>query len=340
MERTLYVQKRQVVAMKAIVHETYGGPEVLEFGDVARPEPAASDVLIRVRAASVNPYDWHFLTGTPYLVRLVAGLRRPKQPVLGADVAGVVESVGPDVEGFAPGDRVFGLARGSFAEWAVASPQSITTIPDDVGFDEAAALPMAGLTALQAVRDHADLKPGRSVLVIGAGGGVGMYTTQLAVVRGAHVTGVCSTANVDFVRTLGASDVIDYTSDDFAAGPQRWDVILDNVGDRSFRDLRRSLAPDGVYVMVSAPKHGKWVGPYRRVLARRARFALASQRFANVTAAANAQDLKELAQLVASGQIRSVIAGRYPLADTAAAIGTIASGHGRAKTVIDVMSAD
>ena len=326
--------------MKAIVHKTYGGPEVLDFGDVARPEPAEPDVLIRVHGASVNPYDWHFLTGTPYVVRLVAGLRRPRQRVLGADVAGVVESVGSDVAGFAPGDRVFGLARGSFAEWALASPRSIATIPADVGFGEAAALPMAGLTALQAVRDHGDVKPGQAVLVIGAGGGVGMYATQIAVDRGATVTGVCSTANVDFVRTLGASDVIDYTSDDFAAGSRTWDVIIDNVGDRTFRDLRRALAPDGVYVMISAPKRGRWIGPLRRTAVRRARFALASQRFANFTAATRTKDLNELATLVASGKIRSVISARYPLPDTATAIRTIATGHGRAKAVIDVVSAD
>lgn len=322
--------------MKAVVRDRYGIPDVMEFRDLPKPAPGNGDVLIRVHAASVNPHDWHFLTGTPYLVRMVAGVRRPKKAGLGADVAGVVEAVGPEVNDVAPGDRVFGIARGSFAEWTLASPRSIATIPDGVGFAEAAALPIAGLTALQAVRDHAGVQPGQSVLVIGASGGVGMFTTQLAAARGASVTGVCSTGNVELVRSFGATDVVDYTREDFAARGRTWDVIVDNVGNRSFADLRRSLTPDGVYVMISAPKTGKWVGPYRRTLLRRARFAFAPQRFANFIAATSTADLAELAASVASSEIRSVIDARYPLADTASAIRAIETGHGRAKTIVDV----
>ncbi|HEX6198504.1 MAG TPA: NAD(P)-dependent alcohol dehydrogenase [Jiangellaceae bacterium] len=323
--------------MKAVVRDTYGSPDVIEFRDMPKPEPGDDDVLIRVHTASVNPYDWHYLTGTPYMLRLMAGVRRPRVPVLGADVAGVVEAVGSQVGGFAPGDRVFGIARGSFAEWTLTRPQSIAAIPDGVGFDVAAALPIAGLTALQAVRDHAAVESGQSVLVIGAGGGVGMYAVQLAVARGAAVTGVCSTRNVEVVKSLGAERVIDYTGEDFAAVGQKWDVIVDAVGDRSFTDVHRSLTPEGVYVMLSGPKSGKLIGPLRRTLARRARFLFSSQRFANFIAATSPDDLAELGALAESGRVRSVIDTRHPLADTASAIRKIGTGHARAKTVVDVI---
>lgn len=323
--------------MKAVVRDKYGSTETIQFRDVPKPEPGDGDVLIRVHTASVNPYDWHFLTGTPYVLRLMAGVRRPKDPVLGADVAGVVEAVGSRVRDFAPGDRVFGIARGSFAEWTLATPRSIAAIPDGVGFDVAAALPMAGLTALQAVRDHAAVESGQSVLVIGAGGGVGAYALQMAVVRGAAVTGVCSARNAELVRSLGAVRVIDYTAEDFAATGQKWDVIVDAVGDRSFSDVRRSLAPDGIYVMLSGPKSGKLIGPMRRALARRARFLFTSQRFANFVAATSSADLAELGALAESGRVRSAIDARHSLADTASAIRKIGTGHSRAKTIVDVI---
>lgn len=323
--------------MKAVVRDNYGSTDALQFRDVARPEPGDRQVLIRVHAASVNPYDWHFLTGTPYIVRLIAGLRRPKSPQMGADVAGVVDEVGSEVHDVAVGDRVFGLADGSFGEAALASSESVAKIPDGIDFADAAALPMAGLTALQAVRDHANVQSGQSVLVIGASGGVGMYATQIAVARGATVSGVCSAHNIDLVRSFGAHDVIDYNSADFAAGGRTWDVVIDNVGNRSFGDLRRALTPDGVYVMISAPKTGSWIGPLRRTLLRRVRFAFASQRFANFIASASTADLTELAGMVESGLLRPVIDLRYPLADAASAIRAIESGHGRAKTVIDVI---
>ncbi len=323
--------------MKAIVHDTYGDPDVLDFREIDRPVPSVDEVLVRVHAASVNPLDVHFLTGTPYLVRIVAGIRRPKRRTRGADVAGVVEAVGANVTGFAPGDRVFGAVRGSFAEFAIASPDAILHTPDALDDAEAAALPVAAVTALQGLRDHAGARPGRSVLVNGAAGGVGTYAVQIGVALGAEVTGVCSTDNVDMVRALGAARVIDYTKEDFAADGVRYDAILDNVGNRSIAECRRTLADDGVYVMVSGPKDNRWLDPFRRMIRMKLRFLVGTQRFAQFTATETADELRELVTMVEAGMLRSVIDRRYPLCDTAEAIRYVATGHARAKVVIDVV---
>lgn len=325
--------------MKAITHDRYGDADVLEFRDVDPPVVGPEDVLIGVSAASVNPLDWHMMTGTPYLLRLVAGLRRPKRTVRGIDVAGRVEAVGADVTDFEPGDRVFGAARGSFAEHAIASPRSIVHTPAELTDAEAAALPIAAITALQALRDHARVQPGDSVLINGAAGGIGTAMVQLAVAMGAEVTAVCSTGNVEMVRSLGAHRLVDYTTEDFLAGCAEYDAIVDNVGNRPLVDCRRALTDRGVYVMVSGPKDGKLIGPYRRMIAGRVRFLFGSRRFANFTASEDADELRALVRYVEAGRLRAVIDRHYPLADTAEAVRYVATTHARAKVIIDVADA-
>lgn len=326
---------KKALRMKAIVHDTYGTPDVLELRELDPPSVGPADVAVRVHAASVNPLDWHFLTGTPYLMRMTAGLRRPKQIVAGVDLAGTVVEVGADVTDVEPGDRVFGSAPGAFAEIAVGAANRFVKLTDDLSFADAAALPVAGLTAIQALRDHGRVGPGCTVLINGAAGGVGTYAVQLAVAMGADVTAVCSGRNVDMVRGLGAHRVIDYVVDDFVDGT-RFDVIIDNVGNRSFAELRRALAPDGTYVMVSGPK-GTWIRPIDRMLAGRLRFLRGDQTFVSFTAANNAAELETLLGYVERGELRSVIDRHYPLAETAEAIRYLATGHARAKVVIDVV---
>lgn len=324
--------------MKAIAHDRYGDADVLEFRDVERPEPGEGQVLLRVTAASVNPLDWHFMTGTPYLVRLVAGLRRPKSPSLGADVAGVVEAVGSGVTRIQVGQRVFGIAQtGSFAEYAVTKETALLEIPDSMTDAEAAAIPVAGVTALQGLRDHGGVEAGQRVLVNGAAGGVGTFAVQLAAAMGAEVTGVCSARNVEMVRRLGAARVVDYQSEDVVDGT-RYDVMIDNVGNRSIAECRRLLTPTGTYVMISGPKDNKLLDPFRRLIAMRLRFVVGKQRFANFTAKEEFSELAELVRYVHAGQLSPEIERHYPLADTAEAMRYLATSHARAKLVIDVAS--
>jgi NADPH:quinone reductase-like Zn-dependent oxidoreductase len=321
--------------MKAIVHDRYGTPDRLELRDVATPEPGSGQVAVRVHAASVNPLDWHMLTGTPMPLRLMAGVRRPKQIVRGADMAGVVEYVGEGVTTFAVGERVVGIARGTFAEVAVAGVGALARIPDEMSFADAAALPIAGVTALQAVRDHGRVQPGQRVLVNGAAGGVGTFTVQLAAAAGGEVTGVCSTRNVEMVRDLGADHVVDYTTTDFVDGT-RYDVIIDNVGSRSLSECRRALTDGGVFVMVSGPK-GRWIRPMDRMITGKLRFAVGTQRFANFTASETGDEMKELLAHIERGELRPVIDRHYSLVDTAEAMRYLATGHARAKIIIDVL---
>ncbi len=322
--------------MKAIVHDRYGTADVLDFRDVEMPAPGPDQVLVKVHAASVNPLDWHFMTGTPYLLRLVAGLRRPKRGTRGVDVAGRVEALGAEVSGLSVGDRVFGVAVGSFADYAVAKPGSLALTPDGLDDASAAALPIAAVTALQGLRDHGRVRPGQSVLVVGAAGGVGLFAVQIAASMGAEVTGVCSTGNVDAVRRAGAARVVDYTQEDYVDG-SRYDVILDSIGDRPLAVCRDLLAPSGTYVMVSGPKEGRWIGPFRRVIRGRLRFMGGGPRFANFTASVTSEDLVALADLVEAGRLTSVIDRRYSLCDTPEAVRYLATGHARAKVVIDVI---
>jgi NADPH:quinone reductase-like Zn-dependent oxidoreductase len=323
--------------MKAIVTRSYGSPDVLELAEVDPPEIGDDELLVRVHAAAANPLDWHFTTGTPYVLRVVAGLRRPKQAVRGVDMAGVVERVGSSVSAFAIGDRVFGGARGAFAELVAVAADDVVKVPDGLRFEEAAAMPVAAITALQGLRDHGRLRSGQSVLINGAAGGVGTYAVQIAKAMGATVTGVCSTRNVEMVRELGADHVVDYTSDDFTTDGRRYDVFLDNVGNRSIADSRRVLAPGGVYVIVSGPKTGKLLGPITRTIAAKLRFLVGPERAVTFTASETADELRALVELAELGRLHSVIDRRYPLVDTASAIRYLADGHARGKVVISVV---
>jgi len=237
--------------MQAIVYHRYGSPDVLELEEIPKPAPAEDQVLIRVHAASVNPYDWHFLRATPSFIRLFTGLRRPKFPRLGADVAGVVEAVGAKVTPFKPGDDVFGTAKGSFAEYACATASQLAVKPQEISFEQAACLPIAGITALQGLRDKGKAQTGQNVLINGAAGGVGTFAVQIAKSLGARVTGVCSTRNVELLRSIGADEVIDYTREDFAHSTQRYDLLFDLVGNRSLADCLRAVQPHGTYISCS-----------------------------------------------------------------------------------------
>lgn len=314
----------------------FGDADELELRTVPTPSPGDGEVLIRVATASVNPLDWHFMTGTPYVVRLVAGIRRPRQEVRGADVAGTVAAIGTDVEGLAPGDRVMGAARGSFAEWTLAKPASLALLPQGVSFADAAAMPIAAITALQALRDQAGVQPGHRVLVNGAAGGVGTFAMQLAVAMGAEVTGVCSTHNVEMVLGLGAQRVVDYTAEDWIDGNQ-YDAIIDNVGNRSLGDCVRLLADGGRYVMVSGPKDNRWLDPFRRLVAGKICFMRSGRTFHQFTANENSADLNELLRYVEAGQLHSVIDRRVTLDDVPDVLRYLGTGHARAKIVVEVM---
>jgi NADPH:quinone reductase-like Zn-dependent oxidoreductase len=323
--------------MKAIVTDRYGPPDVLTYRDVDAPTMGDDDVLVRVHAASVNPLDWYFTTGTPYLLRLVAGVRRPKRAIRGADMAGRVESVGANVTAFSPGDAVFGSTGSSFAEYVSVPENDLAHVPSAMSLEDAAAVPVAAITALQGLRDHARLKAGQTVLINGASGGVGTFAVQIAKALGAEVTGVCSTRNVEMVRLLGADHVVDYTEHDFAADDRRYDVMLDNIGNRTLSDCRRVLTPKGTYVVVGAPKKGKLLGPVKRLIAAKVRFMFASQRSVSFTAKETKKELLALVELVDSGQLRSVIDRRYPLSDVADAVRYQAEGHARGKIIITVV---
>lgn len=329
-----------MVAMKAIEQRGYGGPDQLELREVERPEPNDDQVLVRVHTAAANPLDWHFLTGTPWVLRLMAGLRTPKQPRRGVDLAGVVESVGSSITRFHPGDEVFGGGSGAFAEYVVCKETGLAPLPPGMTMADAAALPVAAVTALQGLRDHAGAGPGRTILINGAGGGVGNYAVQIAKALGAEVTAVCGTHNVEIVRSLGADHVVDYTITDFVTEGRRYDAILDNVGNRSLRDCRRVLNDDGVLVVVSGPKKNRLLGPIGRSVRAMLRFAIGRRRAVTFTASETAEELAALSRMVEQGELRTVIDRTYPLADTADAIRYLAEGHARGKVVIDVIGVD
>jgi NADPH:quinone reductase-like Zn-dependent oxidoreductase len=320
--------------MKAIVQHRYGAPDVLEFQEVAPPAIAADQALVRVRAASVNPYDWHYVTGTPYLVRPSAGLFRPKSPTPGADLAGQVEAVGADVTGLQPGDEVFGLGHGSFAEYVSVRADKLVRKPAEVTFEQAAAVPMAALTALQGLRDRGRIRSGQQVLINGASGGVGTFAVQLAKSFGAEVTGVCSPRNVAATRALGADHVLDYTREDFTGSGQRYDLILDVAGNRSIADRRRALRPTGTLVLVGGPKDNQWFGPagslVRLLLAGR----FSRQTMVGMLTRNSPEDLAELAELLGAGKVTPVIERAYSLPDVPAALRHVGAGHARGKIVI------
>jgi NADPH:quinone reductase-like Zn-dependent oxidoreductase len=295
-------------------------------------------VLVEVTAAALNPLDWHFTTGRPYFMRLMLGRRGPKQSVRGADVAGRVVALGDGVTGFAVGDRVAGMADGSFAEFAVATTSSIAVVPDGLGDDDAAAIPLAAITALQALRDQAEVTASQRVLVIGAGGGVGVYAVQLAAAMGAVVTGVCSAGKVELVRSLGAANVIDYEAADWTDGTT-YDAIVDNVGTERLSACRRALTDTGIYVMIGGPKSNPWIDPIGRVIAGKAGFAFRSQRFRQFTAVMSSDDLRILWEHVEAGELRAVVDRTISLDGVADAVELLASGHARGKTVVRIPAA-
>lgn len=322
--------------MKAIVYSCYGQPDVLRLEAIAKPRAEGNQVLVQVRAASVNPLDWHYMTGAPYIMRLGTGIGAPKSSRLGVDFAGIVEAVGPDVKHYKPGDAVFGGRTGAFAEYVtVHEDHALALKPDNVSFEQAAAVPIAAITALQALRDKGRLQPGQTVLINGASGGVGTFAVQLAKSFGADVTGVCSTHNVDLVRSLGADHVVDYTREDFTRGEQHYDLIVDLVGSHSVLAYRRVLTPEGRLVIVGGPP-GNWLGPFINPLAAMLVGPFVHQRMGMMLGDLNAKDLALLADLMRTGKLKSAIDRSYPLSRTAEAIGYLLKGHARGKVVIDV----
>ena len=323
--------------MKAIVQDRYGSADVLEFRDIEDPVVGEDDVRVRVHAAGCGPDVWHLMTGQPYFVRLMPGFHKMRAGVRGRDVAGTVEAVGANVTGFRPGDEVMGIAEGSFAELAIARPDKLVAKPARLTFEQAAALPISGLTALQAMRDVGKVQAGQKVLVIGAGGGVGTLTVQVAKAFGAHVTGVCSTSKVDLVRSIGADDVIDYTREDFADGSRHWDLIVETAGRRSLSDLRRALTPKGTLAIVGGEGGGKWTGGFFQQIFRAPLLSLfVSQRLRPVVSTEPQEDLLALKELVERNDVTPVVGRTYPLVEAADAIRYLAHGHAAGKIVITV----
>ena len=326
--------------MKAILRPVYGKADVLQLSEIEKPAPAGDQLLVKVRAASINPFDWHLMRGTPYLMRIGVGFPKPKSPQLGGDFAGIVEAVGPGVKRFKPGDDVFGVSRSSYAEYlTIAEAKNVAAKPAALTFEQAAALPIAGLTALQALRDRGRVQPGHRVLINGASGGVGSFAVQIARSLGTEVVAVCSTPNVELVRSLGASRVFDYKKEDFAAGGPQYDVVLDNVGNRSLADFRSVLKPHGILVGNGGggPDHMIWgFGFIASLIHSLIASAFGSRKFIGVFANVNEKDLTALADLVVSGKITPVIDRRYSLSETPEAIRHVESMRARGKVIITV----
>jgi NADPH:quinone reductase-like Zn-dependent oxidoreductase len=323
--------------MKALTRTAYGLPDVVELAEIEKPAPADDEVLVRVRSASVNPVDWHELTGTPYLVRLQEGIRRPKSGRLGVDFAGTVEAVGASITRFQTGDEVFGGKHGAFAEYVVVrEDRAVVAKPARLSFEQAAAVPVAAVTALQGLRDKGQLQAGQKVLVNGASGGVGTFAVQIAKALGAEVTGVCSPKNVDAVRALGADRVVDYTREDFTRDGVRYDLLLDIAGSRSWSECRRVLARDARLVVVGGPKNNRLVGPashmVKLVLASKGR----SQTVVVFLAKLNREDLEVLRELLEAGSVTPVIDRRYDLGEVPEALAYLGKGHAKGKVVIAV----
>lgn len=321
--------------MRAVIYCEYGPPDVLKVELIEKPVPADSQVLVRVHAASVNPLDWHYLRGTPRIARFGMGLRKPAVIRMGVDFAGTVEAVGARVTRFKPGDEVFGARTGAFAEYVTVWERRVARKPSNVSFEQAAAVPVAAITALQALRDQGKVRPGQKVLINGASGGVGTFAVQIAKTLGVEVTGVSSTRNNELVRSIGADHVIDYTKEDFTQSDQRYDVIIDNVGNHSLKDLRRVLTPNGTYVMVGGPSGG-WIDPFPRVISMMATSRFVDQELRFFISEVTPQDLDLLRDLIQSGQVIPVIDRRYRLEDIAQAVAYLETGRARGKVVVAV----
>ncbi len=332
---TASAQPEGLPAMRAVVARCYGPPDVLQLETVPRPVVADDAVLVKVRAASLNPLDWHFMRGEPYVMRLLSGFGRPKDARVGVDFAGTVEAVGRKVTRFRPGDEVFGGANGALGEYVVVrESRAIAAKPANLGFAEAAAVPIAAVTALQALREVARVEPGQRVLVNGASGGVGTFAVQIAKALGAEVTGVTSTRNVELVRALGADRVIDYTREDFTRGTVRYDVVVDNVGNHPLLAYRRALRDTGVLVMVGGPSVEPWLGPLSRTLRAAALAPFVSQRYETLFATLDQADLETVRRMMVAGQVRPVIDRRYRLDQVRAAMTYLELGHARGKLAV------
>jgi NADPH:quinone reductase-like Zn-dependent oxidoreductase len=323
--------------MRAMTRDEYGSADVLELRDIDKPEIADDEVLVRVHAAGVGRDVWHIMTGLPYPIRLAGyGLRAPKNPVIGSDVAGVVEAVGENVSRFQPGDEVFGIGKGSYAEYACALENKLAPRPANLTFEQAAVVAISGLTALQGLRDHGRVELGQRVLIIGASGGVGTYAVQIAKSFGAEVTGVCSTTKVDMVRSIGADHVIDYTREDFAEGEPCYEVILDIGGNSSLARLRRALTPKGTLVIVGGEGGGRWLGGTDRQLRAMMLSPFLGQKLGTFINKENHEDMIVLKELIESGKVTPVIDRTYPLSEVPEAIRYLEEGHAQGKVVVAV----
>lgn len=321
--------------MKAVVYRCYGSPDVVKLEDIPKPIPADGRVLIKVRAASVNPLDWHYMRGKPYIMRPMVGFGAPDDIRLGVDFAGTVEAVGKAVKRFKPGDEVFGGADGAFAQYVdVRENGALALKPSNLTYEQAAAVPIAGITALQALRDKGHVQPGQTVLVNGASGGVGTFAVQIAKAFGAEVTGVCSSRNLGLVRSIGADHVIDYTREDFTRGSLRYDLIVDNVGTHSVSEYLHVLNPHGALVIVGGPNDGRWIGPLSASFKAMLVAPFVSQKLIFMLAKLDQQDLSVLRNLMQTGKLTPVIDRRYKLSETADAIRYVETGHARGKVII------
>jgi len=323
--------------MKAIVQDKYGSADVLEFRDIEKPVAGDDDLLIQVHAAGVDPGVWHLMTGLPYLVRIMGfGFSAPKIRVRGRDVAGTVEEVGKNITQFRPGDMVYGICDGSFAEYVCAKPALFVHKPAKLSFEQAAAVPISGMTALNGLRDVGKVQPGQRVLIIGAAGGVGTYAVQLAKAFGAVVTGACSTSKAELVRDIGADDVIDYTREEFTDGARRFDLILDTAGRRPLPQLRRALTDEGTIVIVGGEGGDRWLGGIQRQIFAPLRALFAKQKLLALMFKERQQDLLTLKELIEAGKLTPVIDKTYPLSEAAEAIRYLEKGHARGKVVLTV----
>ena len=322
--------------MRAVVQDRFGPPDTLELREVERPEAGDGQVLVRVRAASVNPADWYLMTGTPWLARPTMGLRRPRSGRLGVDLAGEVEAVGRNVTRFRPGDEVFGTGDGTLAEYVAVGEATLAGMPGRLSFEQAAAVPVAALTALQGLRDKGRLRPGQRVLVNGASGGVGTFAVQVAKALGADVTAVCSTRNLEAARSLGADRVIDYTREDFTRTGRRHDLLLDVAGSRPWSACRRVLEPRGRLVLVGAPKGSRLLGPLSHIARVRLASLRSSQKVVFFISKSSSQDLAALAELLEAGTVTASVERTYPLSEAADALRHLGEGHARGKLVVTV----
>lgn len=323
--------------MKAIVYRCYGSAEVLKLEEIAKPPPADDEVLVKVHAAALNPLDWHYMRGEPYIMRMSSGLGGPTDTRMGVDFAGTVEAVGRNVTRFKPGDEVFGGRSGAFAEYVnIREDRAVAPKPANLTFEQAASAPIAAITALQGLRDKGRIQPGHKVLINGASGGVGTFAVQIAKSFGADVTGVCSTRNVELVRSIGADHVIDYTQEDFTRSEQRYDLILDNVGNRSLSDLRRVLKDNGALVMVGGFSRDPWIGPMMQPIKASMLSPFVRQELVLLLAELNQHDLEVLSGLMQAGKVRPVIDRRYTLSEVPTAIRYLEEGRARGKVVVSL----